>query len=255
MGIQILQPKSPPFVVQPFSRNGKPDRTVQLICNTRANQMQLVFRKSIRAKKRTDEFVIEFSVNAIKTISKTGSESLRTFVRKLKMSGRPVFNKQSLPMDATMHQCIYRMTHYAGNESVKCMYLYSQIVELLVSTQLSYEKFSNEKPVYIRNEYDKERILYARDYLLTHMDAPPGLSQLAAIVGVNVFKLKCGFKEMFGQPPFAYLADVRLEMARTALQKKEKTITQIAFVLGYSSLQHFSMAFKKKFGVSPAKLT
>jgi AraC-like DNA-binding protein len=142
-------------------------------------------------------------------------------------------------MDATMHQCIYRMTHYAGNESVKCMYLYSQIVELLVSTQLSYEKFSNEKPVYIRNEYDKERILYARDYLLTHMDAPPGLSQLAAIVGVNVFKLKCGFKEM----------------ARTALQKKEKTITQIAFVLGYSSLQHFSMAFKKKFGVSPAKLT
>lgn len=157
-------------------------------------------------------------------------------------------------MDAAMHQCIYRITHYAGEAGVKCMYLYGQIVELLALTQLSFSKSTNEKPVYIKNEYDKERILYARDYLLTHLDAPPGLEQLAGIVGVNVFKLKCGFKEMFGQPPFTYLANVRLEMARTALQKKEKNITQIAFELGYASLQHFSMAFRKKFGVAPTRL-
>jgi AraC family transcriptional activator of pyochelin receptor len=253
MGMQILQQNSAPFVVQPFVRTGKPDRTVQMLCNVQSHQHKLVHRKAVNTKKPTDEFVIEFSLPAFKTISKTGNESLKSFARKIKMSGRYAFCKVPLPMNAAMHQCIYRMTHYAGNESVKCMYLYGQIVELLVQLQLSYEEFTNEKPVYIKNEYDKERILYARDYLLTHMDAPPGLSKLAAIVGVNEFKLKCGFKEMFGQPPFVYLADVRMEMARTALQKKEKTITQIAFELGYASLQHFSMAYKKKFGMSPSK--
>jgi len=34
----------------------------------------------------------------------------------------------------------------------------------------------------------------------------------------------------------------------------KKTVTEIALELGYSSLQHFSMAFKKKFGVSPNKM-
>jgi AraC-like DNA-binding protein len=42
-------------------------------------------------------------------------------------------------------------------------------------------------------------------------------------------------------------------MARRALLQKQKNVTQIAFELGYASLQHFSAAFKKKFGVSPAK--
>lgn len=254
MGIQIIQPSSGISVVQPFGNATKLNRTVQLCYNIQSHQHNLLYRRAVNPKKQTDEFVIEFSQGAFKTISKTGNASLKIFARKLNMNGKHVFSKHPLPMDSAMHLCIYRMTHYAGDENVMRMYLYGQIVELLVLMQLSFEKFSNEKPLYIKNEYDKERILYARDYLLTHMDSPPGLSQLAAIVGINEFKLKCGFKEMFGQPPFAYLADVRLEMARTALLKKEKTVTQIAFVLGYSSLQHFSAAFKKKFGMPPAQV-
>lgn len=254
MGIQIIQPSSGISIIQPFGHATKLNRTVQLCYNIQSHQHNLVYRRSVNPKKQTDEFVIEFSLGAFKTISKTGSTSIKTFARKLKLDGKHVFSKHPLPMDAAMHLCIYRMTHYTGDESVKRMYLYGQIVELLVLLQLSFEKFSNEKPVYIKNEYDKERILYARDYLLTHMDSPPGISQLAAIVGINEFKLKCGFKEMFGQPPFAYLADVRLEMARTALHRKQKSITQIAFELGYASLQHFSMAYKKKFGMSPKKV-
>lgn len=39
-------------------------------------------------------------------------------------------------------------------------------------------------------------------------------------------------------------------MARIALRKKQKPVTQIAFELGYASLQHFSMAFKKKWCIA-----
>jgi len=102
-------------------------------------------------------------------------------------------------------------------------------------------------------EYDRERILFARDYVIRHIADPPGLLELSRLAGINDFKLKKGFKEVFGQPVFAYLADVRLEMARTELMNKDKPVTEIAFELGYSSLQHFSSAFKKKFGVSPKR--
>jgi AraC-like DNA-binding protein len=83
---------------------------------------------------------------------------------------------------------------------------------------------------------------------------PPTLSELAKAVGINEYKLKKGFKETFGNTVFGYLADTRLELARIELFEKKKSVSQLAFELGYSSIQHFSNAFKKKFGVSPGRL-
>ena len=104
---------------------------------------------------------------------------------------------------------------------------------------------------YIKKEYDRERILFARDYLLKHIENPPSLPELARLAGINEFKLKNGFKEIFNQPVFAWLADVRIETAMAELMKKNRPITEIAFELGFSSPQHFSAAFKRKYGVPP----
>ncbi|HBB92371.1 MAG TPA: hypothetical protein DC042_11800 [Bacteroidales bacterium] len=106
----------------------------------------------------------------------------------------------------------------------------------------------------IRKEYDRERLLFARDYLIRHVENPPSLSELSRLAGINEFKLKNGFKELFGQPVFAWLADFRLDTARKELMKQSRPITEIAFELGFSSPQHFSTAFKKKYGVSPRQM-
>jgi AraC-like DNA-binding protein len=71
------------------------------------------------------------------------------------------------------------------------------------------------------------------------------------VAGINEFKLKKGFKETFGVTAFGYLADVRLGLAKDDILAGRRSATEIAFALGYSSLAHFSHAFKKKFGVSP----
>lgn len=252
MGIQVIGPGKAGLVIRPFSKTAAA-RTVQLWCNVHANTCNLGFRKSIRSKKPSDDFVIEFTPDEFAALSKMGSTPLRTFAQRIKNKVSLSYAKQPVVMDAAMHQCIYRLTHDDAGGETKTLHAYAQVIELLALFLANHDKAHHPQRIYIKNEYDKERILYARDYLITHMDAPPALPQLAAIVGINEFKLKRGFKEMFNHTPFAYLADVRLEMARTALQKKGKSITQIAFELGYASLQHFSMAFKKKFGVAPAK--
>ena len=105
------------------------------------------------------------------------------------------------------------------------------------------------------NLYKKEQYGYhVKEVLMKNMQSPPTLSQLATMAGINDYKLKKGFKEMFGNSVFGYLSDLRLHSARHELQQKKKTVSEIAFELGYSSIQHFSAAFKKKFDISPGRV-
>ncbi|QNL52343.1 helix-turn-helix transcriptional regulator [Olivibacter sp. SDN3] len=50
------------------------------------------------------------------------------------------------------------------------------------------------------------------------------------------------------------MSDTRLGIAKNELLANRKTPAELALGLGYSLVQHFSGAFKKKFGVSPRKL-
>jgi AraC-like DNA-binding protein len=73
-------------------------------------------------------------------------------------------------------------------------------------------------------------------------------------VGLNEYKLKRGFRELFGTTVFAYLSEQRLALAKRMLLDTDKTAAEIAFELGYATPQHFSAAFKKRFGVSPKSM-
>jgi AraC-like DNA-binding protein len=255
MGLHIFYPSGEIVVLQPFAKRELSHNTVQLSCNVQIHEHRLVFGKPFNHNKKRvpGEFVIEFSVPVFRSITLTGTDALKEFVKRIRTGRAQALTQNSLPLTASMHQCIYHITHYAGKAETKSLFLFARVIDLLQMQQESYMQSTSPATKYVKSEYDKERIIYARDYLLTHMDAPPSLPQLAAIAGINEFKLKRGFREMYNQSVFGYLADIRLEMARTALLRKQKTVTQIAFELGYASLQHFSGAFKKKFGVSPGK--
>ena len=247
MGIRIITPDGQTNEVLSFAKHT--GNTVWCWYNVNTLQHNLVYGKRSVAKSKT-HFMIEFTPDAFRKLTLPGNTTLQDFVKRMK-KGSTLLSQHPLVLDAAMQQCISAITNYPGAEDTRKMYLYARVLELLWLQQENYLRAQQPRTVFVKTEYDKERIVFARDYLLTHMDAPPTLIRLAAIAGINEFKLKRGFKELFNQTVFGYLADVRLEMARRALAKKEKTVTRIAFELGYASLQHFSMAFKKKFGVSP----
>lgn len=104
---------------------------------------------------------------------------------------------------------------------------------------------------YIRTTSDRERIVAAREVVNDRLRDPPTLSEVARLVGLNEFKLKRGFKEVFGTTVFAYLTEQRLELAKRYLLDTDRTAAEVAFELGYATPQHFSAAFKKRFGVTP----
>lgn len=147
----------------------------------------------------------------------------------------------------------FRQSKTDSND-LKRLFLLSKTIELLVLQAESFNNFQNSTSEYIKSDYDKERIVFARDYLVKNIESPPTLVELARIAVINEYKLKRGFKEMFNQTAFSYLSDLRLDLAQNNLLEGKKQATEIAFELGYCSLQHFSNAFKKKFGITPSQI-
>jgi len=98
-----------------------------------------------------------------------------------------------------------------------------------------------------------DRMHEARDLLLSRLDHPPTLAELATAVGTNDFALKRNFKAVFGQPVYAYLLALRLAQARRLLLDSNLSVKEIAGRVGYEYPNHFSAAFRRSHGVSPAR--
>ena len=162
--------------------------------------------------------------------------------------------EQSLPISPEMQDCIKSILNCHYKEGLKLMFLQSKCIELLVLQAEAFEKaIAKKQNALLQSAYDKDCIYFARDYLVKNILQPPSLTELARICGVNEFKLKQGFKGIFNNSVFGYLNDYKLNSAREMLFEG-KPIKAIAAELGYSSVQHFSTAFRKKFDTSPGRM-
>ncbi len=81
----------------------------------------------------------------------------------------------------------------------------------------------------------------------------PGVQKLSRLSMMSPTKLKSAFKRLFGYTLFDYYQKHRLELSRMMLLKK-KPVKIVAAELGYSNPSHFSLAFRKEFGIPPSKL-
>ena len=90
--------------------------------------------------------------------------------------------------------------------------------------------------------------------LENNLEAPLSLMELSRTVGINDFKLKKGFKEVFGNTVFGYLNELKMNRAQLLLLNNDLSVAEIARLTGYKNPTHFTAAFKKKFGVLPGSL-
>ncbi|WP_299684861.1 AraC family transcriptional regulator [uncultured Dokdonia sp.] len=93
-----------------------------------------------------------------------------------------------------------------------------------------------------------------KEILINNIENPPSLTELSQQIGFNTTKLKKEFKAVFGVPVFKYLQNERLSLAHTLISKKEATVQEAAWQVGYDSLSSFSNAFAKKFGYRPSQI-
>ena len=103
------------------------------------------------------------------------------------------------------------------------------------------------------DEENVRKIRKAKEIILNQMTEPPTLQELSAEIGLNIKKLKEGFKQIYGDTVYGYLLDHKMNEARSMINSRQYNINEISLKLGYSTSSHFIAAFKKKFGTTPKK--
>jgi len=71
---------------------------------------------------------------------------------------------------------------------------------------------------------------------------------------VTAAKLNQSFQKKYDQSIYSFLSNQRLDQAHQALLDSDIPLKTLAHKIGYSHVNHFITAFKKKFGVTPGSL-
>ena len=156
----------------------------------------------------------------------------------------PIFN-----MSPEMFLLVEQFFSNTFEGKIKMMFYKSHITALLSHYFGQLAKQQNIK----LNTTQLEKINLAQEILLSDLENPPSLTELAHSIGTNTNRLKIEFKAQFGVPVFKYLQNERLKKAYNLIKNEGKTIQEAAWAVGYDSLGSFSNAFEKKFGYRPSQ--
>ena len=78
--------------------------------------------------------------------------------------------------------------------------------------------------------------------------------ELAHEFGTNEYKLKKGFKELYGMTVFQFLKNERLRNAHVLVKSSTVPFKRIARQNGFKNATHFSREFKARYGYTPSDL-
>lgn len=187
-------------------------------------------------------------VKGMKTVSRTDDvlnyRHTASFSRMISLCG-----KMRVTIDALLN--------HNYSDSLENIFINAQTQILLL---YSMECMSGEKAEdlivckFLNNDADREKISKAREILIQHIGDPITIKELSRKVAINECYLKKGFKEMFGTTIFDFFQNQRMEHARYLLYEKGLSVSEVSALLGYSSISHFSTAFKKHTGLKPCEL-
>jgi AraC-like DNA-binding protein len=91
----------------------------------------------------------------------------------------------------------------------------------------------------------------AREYLAQNLASNVRLAELAAVAGVDAFRLLRAFRKVHGVPPHRYQLGLRIERAKHLMRERRATLAAIALDTGFSDQSHLTRHFKRSVGVTP----
>ena len=131
-----------------------------------------------------------------------------------------------------------------GYEDVCQAYMEILIIRLMRNTALGIPT----KPQAISTN---RQCAAVRRYIDLHFKESLTLEQLAEEAHMNKYYLSHSFKREYGVSPINYMISKRLEESKYLLAETDLSLSQIAQLLGFSSLSYFSQVFHRTQGITP----
>lgn len=122
------------------------------------------------------------------------------------------------------------------------------IINLFESIDLTNLNF---KIIDIKSPSDRE-LKDINDYIVNNYNQKLKLDDLSKMIGYSKYTLLREFKKNYGLTPLLYQRNIRCNLAKKMLEKKQ-TIAEIGIELGYYDQSHFTSDFAKFNGITPKK--
>jgi len=94
-------------------------------------------------------------------------------------------------------------------------------------------------------------LLRARDLADARYSEALGVAEMAQAAGLSRAHFSREFRRAFGETPHAYLLTRRLERAAALLRGTDRSVADVCFSVGLSSVGSFTTTFTRTYGCSP----
>ena len=138
-------------------------------------------------------------------------------------------------------------TYYTAAKTSRSEVLH-HMIERIVEVACPAEEVFEES-----NSYDSgiQTVNEVHDFLTTDLSKRYTIEELSLKFHINQTTLKMTFKTVFGQSIAAYMKEYRIKKSADLLKRGDKSISQIAYEVGYENQSKFTQAFKSITGVLP----
>lgn len=141
---------------------------------------------------------------------------------------------------------LYLVEKYAGRAmAVLCAKVFA--IEMERDTQSSFIIFQGQK------DHEDEAIKKAQLYIEKNFHERILVDDLASIVALSRRNLERRFKKATANSVVEYIQRVKIEAAKTSLEKKRENVNEVMYKVGYTDTKAFRSTFKKITGLSPVQ--
>lgn len=140
---------------------------------------------------------------------------------------------------------------YQVPEKIRIPYFRIKVMELLLCLDaLELPETPKEPPYYYKTQVEKVKAV--QKFLMEHMAENYTQEELSEKFEIPLTAMKSCFKSVYGTTIGAWLTDYRMNRAAEFLRaEKQKSVAEIAGMVGYDSASKFAMTFRKIMGMSP----
>lgn len=140
--------------------------------------------------------------------------------------------------------------------------LYNNFISQSPSRELEYHLLSSlllmVRETVMREESDEEQKEQElghliQSYIDEHYLENISLQDIAVELNMSQYYISHVFKRTIGYSPMQYVIRRRIGESQSYLLSTDKTVTEIAYMVGYNSASNFNSAFKKMVGMSPQR--
>ncbi len=196
---------------------------------------------------------LRFNPDAASQLLETYGLNSATLTKMIKLAGERVSTARLVPMNLQTAGVVQGMFSSPYTNGARTLFLESCMLGVLAA-QFDALGGCGDVGRNTRKASDLRRVRRAREILDQSLSDPPSIASLARSVGVNDFKLKRSFKELFGTTIFGYVRQQRMQRAAVDLYAGMQ-VSETAAAVGYQCPRCFADAFRRHYGILPSEVT